>query len=185
MVEHIVHSLLRRYGVVFWRLLQREAAWLPAWRDMLRVLRRLEARGDIRGGRFVASVSGEQFALPDAVTQAVQKQSLVVAAVLSGNRNFEGRINPLIKANYLASPPLVVAYALAGTMDIDLTTDPLGQDSSGQPVYLRDIWPTNEEVAATVRAGPDNTALRSMGLCVGRSVIGFTLLPLPALQSEP
>ncbi len=68
LVEHIVHALLRRYGVVFWRLLQREAAWLPAWRDMLRVLRRLEARGDIRGGRFVAGVSGEQFALPEAIT---------------------------------------------------------------------------------------------------------------------
>ena len=67
MVEHIVHCLLRRYGVVFWRLLQREAAWLPAWRDMLRVLRRLEARGDVRGGRFVAGASGEQFALPEAV----------------------------------------------------------------------------------------------------------------------
>ncbi|HEX4523722.1 MAG TPA: DEAD/DEAH box helicase [Casimicrobiaceae bacterium] len=68
MVEHIVHALLRRYGVVFWRLLQREAPWLPAWRDMLRVLRRLEARGDIRGGRFVAGSSGEQFALPEAIT---------------------------------------------------------------------------------------------------------------------
>ncbi len=67
MVEHIVHSLLRRYGVVFWRLLQREAPWLPTWRDMLRVLRRLEARGDIRGGRFVGGPSGEQFALPEAV----------------------------------------------------------------------------------------------------------------------
>ena len=66
-VEHIVHTLLRRYGVVFWRLLLREAAWLPSWREMLRVLRRLEARGDIRGGRFVADVSGEQFALPEAV----------------------------------------------------------------------------------------------------------------------
>ena len=62
-----MHALLRRYGVVFWKLLQREAAWLPPWRDLLRVLRRLEARGDIRGGRFVAGVSGEQFALPEAV----------------------------------------------------------------------------------------------------------------------
>jgi ATP-dependent Lhr-like helicase len=67
MLEHIVHALLRRYGVVFWRLLQREAAWLPPWRELLRVLRRLEARGDLRGGRFVAGVSGEQFALPEAV----------------------------------------------------------------------------------------------------------------------
>ncbi len=66
-LEHIVQGLLRRYGVVFWRLLQREAAWLPPWRDLLRVLRRLEARGDLRGGRFVAGVSGEQFALPEAV----------------------------------------------------------------------------------------------------------------------
>ena len=66
-IEHIAHTLLRRYGVVFWRLLEREAAWLPPWRDLLRVFRRLEARGDVRGGRFVAGVSGEHFALPDAV----------------------------------------------------------------------------------------------------------------------
>ena len=95
---------------------------------------------------------GNSGPLPEAVTQTVQKDGLVVAAVLSGNRNFEGRINPLVKANYLASPPLVVAYALAGTMDIDLTADSLGEGSDGQPVYLRDIWPTNEEVASTVRA---------------------------------
>jgi aconitate hydratase len=88
----------------------------------------------------------------EAVVQAVQKENVVVAGVLSGNRNFEGRINPLVKANYLASPPLVVAYALAGTVDIDLTSDPLGQDPSGQPVYLRDIWPSNEEVQNAVRA---------------------------------
>ena len=87
----------------------------------------------------------------EAVAQAVQKEGVVVAGVLSGNRNFEGRINPLVKANYLASPPLVVAYALAGTVDIDLTTDPLGHDPAGQPVYLRDIWPTNEEVRNAVR----------------------------------
>ena len=72
--------------------------------------------------------------------------------MLSGNRNFEGRINPLVKANYLASPPLVVAYALAGTMDIDLTADSLGEGTDGQPVFLRDIWPTSEEVASTVRS---------------------------------
>jgi aconitate hydratase len=94
---------------------------------------------------------GNSGPLIEAVAQAVQKDNLVVAGVLSGNRNFEGRINPLVKANYLASPPLVVAYALAGTVDIDLTTDPLGQDSAGQPVYLRDIWPSNEEVLNAVR----------------------------------
>ncbi len=75
----------------------------------------------------------------------------MAAAVLSGNRNFEGRINPLVKANYLASPPLVVAYALAGTTDIDLATEPLGTGTDGQPVYLRDIWPRSEEVAADDR----------------------------------
>jgi len=95
---------------------------------------------------------GNSGPLPEAVAEAVQKENLVVAAVLSGNRNFEGRVNPLVKANYLASPPLVVAYALAGTMDIDLTHDPLGQDSAGRPVYLRDIWPSNEEVQNAVRA---------------------------------
>ncbi|MEO8597583.1 MAG: aconitate hydratase AcnA [Candidatus Solibacter sp.] len=94
---------------------------------------------------------GNSGPLPDDVTAAVQKDGLVVAAVLSGNRNFEGRINPLIKANYLASPPLVVAYALAGTMDIDISSDSLGNGSDGEPVYLRDIWPTNEEVTETVR----------------------------------
>ncbi|SPF56328.1 aconitate hydratase 1 [Candidatus Sulfopaludibacter sp. SbA4] len=94
---------------------------------------------------------GNSGPLPEPVAEAVQKENLVVAAVLSGNRNFEGRINPLVKANYLASPPLVVAYALAGTMDIDIASEPLGEDSAGQPVYLRDIWPSNEEVQRTVR----------------------------------
>jgi aconitate hydratase len=95
---------------------------------------------------------GNSGPLPEAVAAAVQKENLVVAAVLSGNRNFEGRINPLIKANYLASPPLVVAYAIAGKVDIDIEKDPLGLGSDGNPVYLRDIWPTNEEIQTTVRA---------------------------------
>jgi aconitate hydratase len=95
---------------------------------------------------------GNSGPLPEAVSEAVQRENLTVAAVLSGNRNFEGRINAQVKANYLASPPLVVAYALAGRIDIDLTTEPLGEDSTGAPVYLRDIWPTDEEVRTTVRA---------------------------------
>ena len=82
----------------------------------------------------------------------MQKENLVVAAVLSGNRNFEGRINSLVKANYLASPPLVVAYALAGRVDIDLETEPLGEDPSGAPVYLRDIWPTTAEIEEVIGA---------------------------------
>jgi aconitate hydratase len=93
---------------------------------------------------------GNSGPLPDAVAAAVKDNGLVVAAVLSGNRNFEGRINPLVRANYLASPPLVVAYALAGRMDIDLTTEPLGKDKKGAPVYLRDVWPTQSEVRAAV-----------------------------------
>jgi len=93
---------------------------------------------------------GNSGSLPDAVAKDVQENDLVVSAVLSGNRNFEGRVNPLVKANYLASPMLVVAYSLAGTVDIDLNTDPLGTGSDGQPVYLRDIWPTAEEVRSGV-----------------------------------
>jgi aconitate hydratase len=103
---------------------------------------------------------GNSGPLPEAVAQAVTKENLVVAAVLSGNRNFEGRINPQVKANYLASPPLVVAYALAGTMDIDLSNDPLGTDPAGQPVYLRDIWPSNQEVIDTVRTSIDQEMFR-------------------------
>jgi aconitate hydratase len=93
---------------------------------------------------------GNSGPLPEAIAQAVQKDKLVVAAVLSGNRNFEGRVNPLVRANYLASPPLVVAYALAGTVDIDLASEPLGEDGGGNPVYLRDIWPSPEEVREVV-----------------------------------
>jgi aconitate hydratase len=94
---------------------------------------------------------GNSGPLPDAIADAVQKEKLVVAAVLSGNRNFEGRINSLVRANYLASPPLVVAYALAGRVDIDLQHDPIGSDQSGKDVYLKDIWPSPEEVAAVVK----------------------------------
>ena len=94
---------------------------------------------------------GNSGPLPEPVAQAVQKENMVVAAVLSGNRNFEGRINSLVKANYLASPPLVVAYALAGRVDMDLQNEPLGQDDKGAPVYLREIWPTTAEIEATIR----------------------------------
>src|SRR3982075_2362729 len=94
---------------------------------------------------------GNSGPLPDAIGAAIQKEKMVVAAVLSGNRNFEGRINSLVKANYLASPPLVVAYALAGRIDIDLQSDPIGEDQTGKNVFLRDIWPSPEEVAAVVK----------------------------------
>ena len=94
---------------------------------------------------------GNSGPLPEPIAEAVQKEKLVVAAVLSGNRNFEGRINSLVRANYLASPPLVVAYALAGRVDIDLQNDPIGADPSGKNVYLKDIWPTPEEVNEVVK----------------------------------
>jgi aconitate hydratase len=93
---------------------------------------------------------GNSGPLPGEVAKAVTGSDLVAAAVLSGNRNFEGRINPLVKASFLASPPLVVAYALAGTVDIDLDKEPLGEASDGSPVYLRDIWPTQREIAEAV-----------------------------------
>ena len=93
---------------------------------------------------------GNSGPLPSDVAEAVSEGELVVAAVLSGNRNFEGRIHPQVHANYLASPPLVVAYALAGRIDVDLTTEPLGVDREGHSVYLRDIWPSDDEIGATI-----------------------------------
>jgi aconitate hydratase len=93
---------------------------------------------------------GNSGPLPGEVIKAITSADLVAAAVLSGNRNFEGRIHPYVRANYLASPPLVVAFALAGTVDIDLTSQPLGEDSQGNPVFLRDIWPTSQEIQQTL-----------------------------------
>jgi aconitate hydratase A / 2-methylisocitrate dehydratase len=94
---------------------------------------------------------GNSGPLPDAVEKVISENDVVACSVLSGNRNFEGRIHPLVKANWLASPPLVVAYALAGTTRIDLSTDALGNDAKGEPVYLRDIWPSNAEIAKVVQ----------------------------------
>jgi len=104
---------------------------------------------------------GNSGPLPEPVAAAIQKEGLVAVAVLSGNRNFEGRINSLVKANYLASPPLVVAYALAGRVDLDMQTDALGTGSDGMPVYLRDIWPTREEIQCAVRENIDAEMFRT------------------------
>jgi aconitate hydratase len=98
---------------------------------------------------------GNSGPLPETVAQAVREADLVSAAVISGNRNFEGRVHPMVKANFLASPPLVVAYALAGTTDIDLASEPLGTGQDGRPVYLRDIWPSQQEVAEAMAAAID------------------------------
>ncbi len=104
---------------------------------------------------------GNSGPLIEEVGAAVQKDNLVVAAVLSGNRNFEGRVNPLVKANYLASPPLVVAYALAGTVDIDLQNESIGKDDQGHNVYLREIWPTADEIQETIRSTVNAEMFRS------------------------
>jgi len=105
---------------------------------------------------------GNSGPLPEAIGAAIKENNLVAVAVLSGNRNFEGRIHPLVRANYLASPPLVVAYALAGRMDVDLTTEALGKDTAGKPVYLRDIWPTPQEVETTVRSAVSTDMYRKV-----------------------
>ncbi|HVH28239.1 MAG TPA: aconitate hydratase AcnA [Vicinamibacterales bacterium] len=104
---------------------------------------------------------GNSGPLPDEVAAEVESRGLVVAAVLSGNRNFEGRIQQQVRANYLASPPLVVAYALAGRMTIDLTTEPIGADRSGDPVYLRDIWPTEREIQETLLSAVTSEMFRT------------------------
>lgn len=99
---------------------------------------------------------GNSGPLPELVAKEITEKNLVAAAVLSGNRNFEGRIHPLVKANFLASPPLVVAYALAGTVDIDLAHEPLGTDKDGGPVYLKEIWPSQKEIAETIARAIDS-----------------------------
>jgi aconitate hydratase len=110
----------------------------------------LDALGFNLVGYGCTTCIGNSGPLPDEISKVVNDADLAVCSVLSGNRNFEGRINPDVKMNYLASPPLVVAYALAGSMDVDLQNDPLGEDADGNPVYLRDIWPSAEEVARTI-----------------------------------
>jgi aconitate hydratase len=104
---------------------------------------------------------GNSGPLPEDVSLAVAENDMIVAAVLSGNRNFEGRIHPQVRANYLASPPLVVAYALAGRMDVDLTTEPLGTGSDGKPVYLRDIWPSNADIDGAIAESLSEAMFRS------------------------
>ena len=108
----------------------------------------LDALGYQLVGFGCATCIGNSGPLLPEISEAINANDLTVTSVLSGNRNFEGRISPDVKMNYLASPPLVIAYALAGTMDFDFETQPLGEDPDGNDVYLKDIWPTNSEVAA-------------------------------------
>src|SRR5207249_2787003 len=110
----------------------------------------LDALGFQTVGYGCTTCIGNSGPLPEPISQAIDQGDLVVCSVLSGNRNFEARIHPEVKANYLASPPLVVAYALAGRMDVDLVTEPLGRGADGEDVYLSDIWPSSEEIQETI-----------------------------------
>ncbi|MCK5439374.1 MAG: aconitate hydratase AcnA, partial [Gemmatimonadetes bacterium] len=121
----------------------------------------LEATGFYTVGYGCTTCIGNSGPLPDEISAGINEADLVAASVLSGNRNFEGRINPNVQANYLASPPLVVAYALAGTVDIDLTTNPIGQDRDGNDVFLRDIWPTQTEIDEIVAANVTEKQFRT------------------------
>jgi aconitate hydratase len=120
----------------------------------------LDALGFNLVGYGCTTCIGNSGPLPEEISKVVNDADLAVCSVLSGNRNFEGRINPDVKMNYLASPPLVVAYALAGSMDVDLQNDPLGEDANGEPVYLRDIWPSAEEVARTIEQAVQSDMFR-------------------------
>ncbi|HEX5827407.1 MAG TPA: aconitate hydratase AcnA, partial [Candidatus Limnocylindrales bacterium] len=122
---------------------------------------------------------GNSGPLDEPVARAVEEDQLIVAAVLSGNRNFEGRIHPLVRASYLASPPLVVAFALAGRVDIDLTTEPLGTDGEGRPVMLADIWPTHEEIRAVVGESVDAALFRATYASVFEGDERWRALPIP------
>jgi len=122
---------------------------------------------------------GNSGPLPDSIGAAIKENNLVAVAVLSGNRNFEGRIHPLVRANYLASPPLVVAYALAGRMDLDLTTEPIGTDKAGKPVFLREIWPTPQEVESTVRSAVSTEQYRKEYSEVFEGDARWKAMPVP------
>ena len=114
------------------------------------LLKELEKVGFYIVGYGCTTCIGNSGPLPQEISKGIAEGDLAVASVLSGNRNFEGRVHPEVKMNYLASPPLVVAYALAGTLDVDLTKEPLGQGSDGKPVYLKDIWPSNQEISDVI-----------------------------------
>ncbi len=122
---------------------------------------------------------GNSGPLPDAVARAIEASNLVAVAVLSGNRNFEGRINPLVRANYLASPPLVVAYALAGRIDVDLAKEPLGKSEDGNDVYLRDIWPNDEEIQNLVRSHVRPEMFAAQYADVFRGDDAWRAIPMP------
>jgi aconitate hydratase len=122
---------------------------------------------------------GNSGPLSETISKAIKDNNLVAVSVLSGNRNFEGRINPQCRANYLASPPLVVAYAIAGRMDFDIVNEPLGNDKAGKPVYLRDIWPTPQEVESTMRSSVTSEMFRKEYADVFTGDAHWQALPIP------
>ena len=139
----------------------------------------LEQLGFHTVGYGCTTCIGNSGPLPEEISVAVEKGDLVVCSVLSGNRNFEARIHPEVKANYLASPPLVVAYALAGRMDIDLLEEPLGEDEAGNEVYLRDIWPTSKEITDTIASSVHGDMFRSTYADVFTGDEQWRSLPVP------
>ncbi len=139
----------------------------------------LQALGFHLVGYGCTTCIGNSGPLPEAVAQTVRRGNLVAASVLSGNRNFEGRIHPLCRANYLASPLLVVAYALAGTVDFDPYNEPLGMDRNGQPVFLADVWPTPEEITEAVRTAVDSEMFRKEYSAVFAGDDAWRRLPVP------
>ncbi|WP_274363006.1 aconitate hydratase AcnA [Paenibacillus thermotolerans] len=139
----------------------------------------LEALGFHVAGYGCATCIGNSGPLPEEVSKAIADNDLTVASVLSGNRNFEGRVHPQVKANYLASPPLVVAYALAGTVDIDLTNEPIGTDKNGQPVYLKDIWPSSQEIVDTMNAAMNPEIFKAKYSDVFRANPRWNAIPVP------
>jgi aconitate hydratase len=140
----------------------------------------LESLGFALAGYGCTTCIGNSGPLDDAVAAAIEANDLVVAAVLSGNRNFEGRIHPLARASYLASPPLVVAFALAGRVDIDLTTEPLGVGSDGHPVFLADIWPGLDEIRSVIAESIDPELFRSTYATVFEGDERWRALPIPS-----
>ena len=143
------------------------------------LLEPLETLGFALAGYGCTTCIGNSGPLDTPVATAVEENDLVVAAVLSGNRNFEGRIHPLVRASYLASPPLVVAFALAGTVDIDLTTQPLGIGADGLPVFLTDLWPSAEEIRTTVGSAVSSELFRTAYASVFDGDARWRLLDIP------
>jgi aconitate hydratase len=140
----------------------------------------LEALGFALAGYGCTTCIGNSGPLDEAIATAIESSDLVVAAVLSGNRNFEGRIHPLVRASYLASPPLVVAFALAGRVDIDLETEPLGIGTDGRPVFLADIWPEPEEIRSVIGSAIDPELFRRTYATVFEGDARWRALPIPA-----